>query len=90
MCFDIFNKFNKKNDLNNNYIIREMDCYMLISENFIKPYGVYNDLKIAKTEYDNLTKRYVNASLYKVDVNNNIVNTKNCYTLMYENKISYV
>lgn len=89
MCFNIFHKNNKKNDLNNNYIIK-MDCYVLISENFIKPYGIYNDFSSAKIDYDLLTKKYVNASIYKVKMNNNISNTKNCYTLVCENNISYV
>ena len=85
MCFDIFRK---KTDYNNIFYIRYMDCFIVISQNFTKPFGIYNDLKLAKEQYDNLTRRHVHASIYKVEINNNIVDNKDFYTLICDNNIN--
>lgn len=65
-----------------------MDYYIVTSENFIKPFGIYNDLKLAKEQYKKLTQRLANARIYKIEINKNIVDHKNCYTLICDNNIS--
>jgi len=69
------------------YTISEKYCYMLISENFCKPYGIYSELNIVEQEYKKLTNNFVNATIYKVKLNNNIVDTKDVYTLIRSNNI---
>jgi hypothetical protein len=88
MCFELFFR---KTELNTNYFKINMECcYIIISENFVKPFGIYDDLKLAREEYNKLTVRHVNASIYKVEVNNNIVDKKNCYTLICNNNLTYL
>ena len=86
MCFYWFFR---KTDLNHTYLKLKMDTYIIISENFVKPFGVYDDLKLAKEDYNKLTSRHVNAAIYKIEMNNNIADNKNCYTLICDNKLVY-
>lgn len=89
MCFEIFYKYNKNEKNSTNNLFKIMEYYILLSNTFIKPYGIYDDLNLAKKEYEKLTGKCINASLYKVYINNNIVDSKDCYTLISDNKISY-
>jgi hypothetical protein len=79
----------KKTDLNNILYIENMECYILISNTFSKPYGIYNSLELAEKEFKKLTAKFVNASLYKVCMDNNIIDKKDCYTLINDNNIGY-
>lgn len=82
-------KLFKRNNINKEIIIYKMSYYMVISENFTKPYGFYDNLQLAQQEYDKLCKRYINASVYKVELNSNIVDSKECYKLICDNNIHY-
>lgn len=85
MCFGLFSNKVYKNSmgiLQERLLNKEIECYIIISDNFCKPYGIYSNLNLAENEYRKLTNRLVNASIYKVRINDNIVDSKEFYTLI--------